>query len=98
MNRSGYSAAIPLLAGTRLVEQRRDGAIEKAQNCNSRGRFFAAAAEAMRRILIERARQKSTRSRGQAHARRELRDADLIADLLGDETLDLDGRDQASIT
>src|ERR671935_883468 len=31
---------------------------DKAQHWNSRGHFFAAAAEAMRRILVERARQK----------------------------------------
>jgi RNA polymerase sigma factor (TIGR02999 family) len=32
--------------------------VEKAQAWNSRGHFFAAAAEGMRRILIERARHK----------------------------------------
>src|SRR5512144_1405298 len=32
--------------------------VEKAQHWNSRGHFFAAAAEAMRRILIDRAREK----------------------------------------
>jgi RNA polymerase sigma factor (TIGR02999 family) len=36
---------------------------------DSRGHFFAAAAEAMRRILVERARRKATRKRG-AHALR----------------------------
>src|SRR5437764_1923142 len=34
--------------------------VEKAQHWNSRGHFFAAAAEAMRRILIERARRKAS--------------------------------------
>src|SRR5262245_27040620 len=33
--------------------------VEKAQQWNSRGHFFAAAAEAMRRILVESARRKS---------------------------------------
>src|SRR5215469_8702810 len=33
---------------------------EKVQHWNSRGHFFAAAAEAMRRILIERARHKAS--------------------------------------
>jgi RNA polymerase sigma factor (TIGR02999 family) len=33
---------------------------EKAQQWNSRGHFFAAAAEAMRRILVEQARRKRT--------------------------------------
>src|SRR6478752_7288593 len=32
--------------------------VEKAQHWNSRGHFFGAAAEAMRRILVERARSK----------------------------------------
>lgn len=34
------------------------------QTWNSRGHFFAAAAEAMRRILVERARQKASRKAG----------------------------------
>jgi RNA polymerase sigma factor (TIGR02999 family) len=33
--------------------------VEKAQHWNSRGHFFAAAAEAMRRILVENARRKA---------------------------------------
>jgi RNA polymerase sigma factor (TIGR02999 family) len=38
--------------------------VEKAQHWNSRGHFFAAAAEAMRRILVEQARHKSGRQAG----------------------------------
>ncbi len=38
--------------------------VDKAQHWNSRGHFFAAAAEAMRRILIENARSKATEKRG----------------------------------
>src|SRR5262249_9803173 len=38
--------------------------VERAQAWNSRGHFFAAAAEAMRRILLERARGKSREKRG----------------------------------
>jgi len=38
--------------------------VDKAQHWNSRGHFFAAAAEAMRRILIERARSKARAKRG----------------------------------
>jgi RNA polymerase sigma factor (TIGR02999 family) len=38
--------------------------VEKAQQWNSRGHFFAAAAEAMRRILINRARDKGRGKRG----------------------------------
>ncbi len=46
--------------------------VEKAQHWDSRGHFFAAAAEAMRRILIERARRKHSRSRGGRMRRVEL--------------------------
>jgi RNA polymerase sigma factor (TIGR02999 family) len=45
-------------AYVRLVDQ------EKVQHWDSRGHFFAAAAEAMRRILIERARRKATLKHG----------------------------------
>ena len=38
--------------------------VEKAQHWDSRGQFFAAAAEAMRRILINRARDKNRLKRG----------------------------------
>src|SRR5204862_4682647 len=38
--------------------------VEQAQHWNSRGHFFAAAAEAMRRILIESARSKAREKRG----------------------------------
>lgn len=38
--------------------------VERAQRWNSRGHFFGAAAEAMRRILVERARQKLGPKRG----------------------------------
>ena len=37
---------------------------EQAQHWNSRGHFFAAAAEAMRRILVNRARDKNRQKRG----------------------------------
>lgn len=38
--------------------------VGKAQHWDSRGHFFAAAAEAMRRILVERARQKQRHKHG----------------------------------
>ena len=40
--------------------------VDKAQQWNSRGHFFAAAAEAMRRILIESARRKASVKHGGA--------------------------------
>lgn len=45
-----------------------------AQLWNSRGHFFGAAAEAMRRILVERARHKRTQRAGGDHQRVELFD------------------------
>jgi RNA polymerase sigma factor (TIGR02999 family) len=38
--------------------------VDRAQHWNSKGHFFAAAAEAMRRILIDQARQKLSQRRG----------------------------------
>ncbi len=63
---------------------------EKIQSWNSRGHFFAAAAEAMRRILIEKARARNSQRRGHGRARSELREDDLVVSPLGDELLDLD--------
>lgn len=58
---------------------------EKVQQWQSRGHFFAAAAEAMRRILIERARSKQTLKRGGQRKRIDLEalglsEADSLAD------------------
>jgi RNA polymerase sigma factor (TIGR02999 family) len=53
--------------------------VEKAQHWNSKGHFFAAAAEAMRRILVEQARRRHAAKRGgQAH-REELHEATIAA-------------------
>jgi RNA polymerase sigma factor (TIGR02999 family) len=46
--------------------------VEKVQQWDSRGHFFAAAAEAMRRILIDRARRKRSRRRGGGQKRQTL--------------------------
>jgi RNA polymerase sigma factor (TIGR02999 family) len=49
---------------------------ENARACwDSRGHFFAAAAEAMRRILVENARRKKTLKRGGGMVRRQLDEA-----------------------
>ena len=53
--------------------------VEKAQHWNSRGHFFAAAAEAMRRILVDNARQKPRPKHGGDCNRVELDDACGIA-------------------
>src|SRR5512144_802346 len=49
--------------------------VEQAQRWDSRGHFFAAAAESMRRILIDLARQKHSDRRGGGWQRCELSDA-----------------------
>jgi RNA polymerase sigma factor (TIGR02999 family) len=52
---------------------------EKAEHWNSRGHFFAAAAEAMRRILVERARRKGRLKHGRGHARVDLDSGCLVS-------------------
>ena len=60
--------------------------VDKAQHWDSRGHFFAAAAEAMRRILVEQARRKARVKHGGDLQRVELGDAD-IAITTSDERL-----------
>jgi RNA polymerase sigma factor (TIGR02999 family) len=57
---------------------------------DSRGHFFAAAAEAMRRILIDRARQRGTAKHGGGLKRIALDPAMLTLDDVPAEVLDLD--------
>src|SRR5438046_6876226 len=59
---------------------------EAAQHWNSRGHFFAAAAEAMRRILVERARQKRSLKAGGDFRRQRLSD---VQPAVGGPDLDL---------
>jgi RNA polymerase sigma factor (TIGR02999 family) len=56
----------------------------------SKAHFFAAAAEAMRRILIDRARAKKRDKRGGTRKRFDLTAADLMVDAVPDEILDLE--------
>jgi RNA polymerase sigma factor (TIGR02999 family) len=63
---------------------------EKAQHWNSRGHFFAAAAEAMRRILIENARRKKADKRGGRRTRVSLDGVDAVTVAPPDELLALD--------
>src|SRR4051812_7414710 len=48
--------------------------VQKAQHWNSRGHFFAAAAQSMRRILVDRARSRGSVKRGGNQQRLELTD------------------------
>lgn len=57
---------------------------------DSKGHFFAAAAEAMRRILIDRAREKGTIKRGGGLGRANLDLQSLSLDAIPEELLDLD--------
>ena len=63
---------------------------EKAQHWNSRGHFFSAAAEAMRRILIEQARRKGRAKHGGGRQRVDLDEACSAAATPDDELLALD--------
>jgi RNA polymerase sigma factor (sigma-70 family) len=57
---------------------------------DSRGHFFAAAAEAMRRLLVENARRKRRQGRDNGQARVDLRDCDAALDGPVDEVLAID--------
>jgi RNA polymerase sigma factor (TIGR02999 family) len=60
------------------------------QHWNSRGHFFAAAAEAMRRILVEHARRKHRQRHGGEHQRVPFDGVDIAAIDRGDDLLALD--------
>jgi RNA polymerase sigma factor (TIGR02999 family) len=61
-----------------------------ANRWEGRGHFFAAAAESMRRILIDNARRKGRAKRGGARKRVDLDDADLISLAAPEELLLID--------
>jgi RNA polymerase sigma factor (TIGR02999 family) len=61
-----------------------------AQPWNGRGHFFAAAAEAMRRILVENARHKKAAKAGGGWQRHELLDAELAIDSSGEDLFAVD--------
>ena len=64
--------------------------VEQAQHWNSRGHFFAAAAEAMRRILIERARGKGREKRGGDWQRVNFEELDVATSLAPHQLVELD--------
>src|SRR5262245_2722331 len=63
---------------------------KKAQHWNSRGHFYAAAAEAMRRILVEKARRMRRIRHGGGSNRLRLENLDLAADETDEHFLALD--------
>ena len=64
--------------------------VKTAQHWNSRGHFFAAAAEAMRRILVENARRKQAVKHGGGLRRVNLDQGDALAAAPPDDLLALD--------
>src|SRR5262245_56454407 len=62
---------------------------DQAQHWNSRGHFFAAAAEAMRRILVESARRKRRIRHGGGRCRVDIDQVAEIGDEMPDDILDL---------
>jgi len=62
----------------------------EAKVWNSRGHFFAAAAEAMRRILIENARRKRTEKHGGRLERQDLDDVEIAAPAPSEDLLAID--------
>ena len=78
------STALVHEAFVRLVDR------EKVQKWDSRGHFFAAAAEAMRRILIDHARRKAADKHGGRHERQPLGANEVVLPLPSEELLALD--------
>ena len=79
------------LQATALVHEAYLRLVEaKDQSWNSRGHFFRAAAEAMRRILVENARKKRRIKRGGEHDRLNLDEAALTTDKQDVDLLALD--------
>ena len=63
---------------------------DQAQRWDSKGHFFAAAAEAMRRILIDSARRKQADKRGGGWQRQELLETELAIDSTGADLFAVD--------
>lgn len=88
-NRMAQEAAGRTLQPTALVHEAfmRLVGSEAGQEWDNRGHFFAAAAEAMRRILIDSARRRNSVKRGGQNVRKELRDDDAVFDADDGDTL-----------
>jgi RNA polymerase sigma factor (TIGR02999 family) len=64
--------------------------VKEAQHWNSRGHFFAAAAEAMRRILVDAARSKHSQRRGGGYIRQSFDEALVRAPQASEDLVALD--------
>jgi RNA polymerase sigma factor (TIGR02999 family) len=80
------------LQATALIHEAylRLGDQDRAQERDGRGHFFAAAAESIRRILVESARRERSLKRGGGLVRHDLDEVELAIPGLGDEILALD--------
>src|SRR5262245_33646705 len=78
------------LQATALVHEAYLRLVGNEEPWNGRGHFFAAAAEAMRRILIEQARRKRSPKHGGGWRRIDLDEAVPVTDESADRLLDLD--------
>jgi RNA polymerase sigma factor (TIGR02999 family) len=90
--RLGREAPGQSLQATALVHEAylRLVAVGSNRLWDSRGHFFAAAAEAMRRILVDRARNRRRLKRGGARDRVDLNLGSVPLDSPGDDLIDLD--------
>jgi len=90
--RMAQEAAEHTLQATALVHEAYLRLVDRSdpQLWNGRGHFFGAAAEAMRRILLNRARDKARLKRGGQHRRIALEQIELATDVPDDDLLDID--------
>jgi RNA polymerase sigma factor (TIGR02999 family) len=77
------------LQPTALVHEAWLRIVGNNQEWNGRGHFFAAAAEAMRRILVENARRKQAIRHGAGQARIDIDDVEIAAPVKDDELLEV---------
>jgi RNA polymerase sigma factor (TIGR02999 family) len=86
-----HEAAGQTLQATALVHEAYLRLVgDEPQTWENRGHFFAAAAEAMRRILIENARRKKRLKHDDGREKVDLADADIAIDRAADDLLALD--------
>ena len=74
----------------RLVASPKNHADKAASHWDGKGHFFAAAAESMRRILVENARRKGRTKHGSERMREELNDIPVVAADVHEDLLALD--------
>ena len=77
-------------AYVRLVGNGETGTADAGQQWDHRGHFFAAAAEAMRRILVESARRKKRLKRGGDRERQSIEEDNIAAPAVDSDLIELD--------